>query len=102
MHKLLEVRKTFSRSLFNLLLGLFLVNLLPVTVNAYSGGTYATLPVSISGGGQLTMEPGERRVITTEFKNTGDLTWHNYGPGYISIIHTDLNIEEVFLILENG
>jgi len=61
------------------------VNLLPVTVNAYSGGTYATLPVSISGGGQLTMEPGERRVITTEFKNTGDLTWHNYGPGYISI-----------------
>lgn len=85
MQKLFEIRKTFNQSVFSLLLGLFLVNLLPLTANAYTGGTYATLPVSISGGGQLTMEPGERRVITTQFKNTGDLTWHNYGPGYISI-----------------
>ena len=52
---------------------------------AYDGMDYAATAVSISGSGTLTMAPGERKTVTAVFQNTGKLTWHNYGPGYLSI-----------------
>jgi len=53
--------------------------------NPVSAATYSTTPVSISGSGTLTMEPDEVREVTATFLNTGDVTWHNDGAGYISL-----------------
>ncbi len=45
--------------------------------------TYETLVVS--GGGSLTMAPGEKKMVQVEFLNRSDFTWKNDGPGYISL-----------------
>jgi len=47
--------------------------------------SHEALLVSMSGSGQLTMEPGERKEITVEFLNKSDYTWQNDGPGYLSV-----------------
>jgi len=46
---------------------------------------YSALQVTNSGGGTLTMAPGEVKTITTTFQNTSDFTWKNDGVGYVSL-----------------
>jgi len=52
---------------------------------AYSRSDYSALLVSTSGGGSITMEPGERRQIITEWKNIGSAPWVQEGNAYISL-----------------
>lgn len=46
---------------------------------------YSALQVTNSGGGTISMMPGEVKTITTTFQNTSDFTWTNDGPGYVSL-----------------
>lgn len=46
---------------------------------------YSALQITNSGGGTITMAPGEVKTITTTFQNTSDFTWMNDGPGYVSL-----------------
>lgn len=39
----------------------------------------------VSGGGSLTMQPGEVKDVSVQFLNTSDFTWKNDGPGYVSL-----------------
>lgn len=52
---------------------------------AAAAGSYETSLVTMTGGGHLTMEPGERTTINAEFLNTGSATWYNDGDGYVSV-----------------
>ncbi|MFZ2681680.1 MAG: NBR1-Ig-like domain-containing protein [Patescibacteria group bacterium] len=54
----------------------------PVSVQAAS---LSTTRVSTTGGGTLSMAPGELKTVTVTFQNTGTTTWKNDGPGYISL-----------------
>lgn len=47
--------------------------------------TFETVPVTISGNGELTMVLGEVKEVSVTFHNTGDVTWYNDGAGYISL-----------------
>jgi uncharacterized cupredoxin-like copper-binding protein len=60
----------------------FLLTTLPFKAQA---ATLSTLRVSTTGGGALTLAPGEVKNITVTFQNTGSTTWKNDGPGYISL-----------------
>ncbi|MEK7183641.1 MAG: NBR1-Ig-like domain-containing protein [Patescibacteria group bacterium] len=66
---------------FSLLLSL-LIAALPFSAQA---ATLSTTRVSTTGGGTLTLAPGEVKNITITFQNTGATTWKNDGPGYISL-----------------
>ena len=46
---------------------------------------YSALQVTNSGGGTISMVPGETKTITTTFQNTSDFTWKNDGLGYVSL-----------------
>lgn len=46
---------------------------------------YATLRVTTTGGGSLSLTPGEVKPVTITFQNTGTSTWKNDGTGYISL-----------------
>lgn len=46
---------------------------------------YSALQITNSGGGTITMAPGETKTITTTFQNTSDFTWKNDGAGYVSL-----------------
>lgn len=46
---------------------------------------YSALQVTNSGGGTMTMTPGEVKTLTTTFQNTSDFTWKNDGTGYVSL-----------------
>lgn len=59
------------------------LSLCPVPVA--HAAVYSALQVTNSGGGTITMAPGEVKTITTTFQNTSDFTWKNDGPGYVSI-----------------
>lgn len=52
---------------------------------AQAQGSYETSLVTITGGGNITMAPGEIKTISAEFLNTGSATWKNDGDGYISV-----------------
>lgn len=45
----------------------------------------AALRVTTTGGGTLTLTPGEVKSVTMTFQNTGSTTWKNDGSGYISL-----------------
>ena len=59
--------------------GLFFISM-PV-----QAATYKALPVTLSGNGTLTMEPGEVKEISVTFQNSGDTIWYNDGAGYVSL-----------------
>lgn len=46
---------------------------------------YAALQVTTTGGGTLTLAPGEVKNVTLTFQNAGTTTWKNDGAGYISL-----------------
>lgn len=65
--------------------GLLLALLVAAVPFSASAASLSTLRVSTTGGGTLTMTPGEVKNITVTFQNTGTTTWKNDGPGYISL-----------------
>jgi hypothetical protein len=76
----------FLRKLsFLAILGALLVATLPISAPVASAASLSTLRVSTTGGGALTLAPGEVKNITVTFQNTGSSTWKNDGPGYISL-----------------
>ncbi len=46
---------------------------------------YTALRVTTTGGGSLSLTPGEVKPVTITFQNTGTSTWKNDGAGYISL-----------------
>lgn len=65
--------------------GLLLAILLATVPFSARAASLSTLRVSTTGGGTLTMAPGEVKNITVTFQNTGTTTWKNDGSGYISL-----------------
>lgn len=63
-------------------LAAILLSFAPFKTNA---ATLSTTRVSTTGGGNITLNPGEVKNITVTFQNTGSTTWKNDGPGYISL-----------------
>lgn len=58
---------------------------LGIPFSALAAGPYAALRVTTTGGGSLTMAPGEVKNIAVTFQNKGSQTWVNDGNGYISL-----------------
>lgn len=56
---------------------------------ATQAATYQAVPVTIPGGGELTMTPGEVKEVSVTFLNGSDFTWLNDGAGYISLYTYD-------------
>lgn len=50
-----------------------------------AAGSYESSVTTITGGGNLTMEPGARTAVTVDFLNTGSATWYNDGSGFLSV-----------------
>ena len=50
---------------------------------------YEAMPMSITGSGQLFMQPGERKQIHLSWQNIGDQDWANDGSGYVSVYTYD-------------
>lgn len=69
-------------ALFCLLLGF--LGVLPHATHAASSSLSA-LRITTTGGGTLTLAPGEVKSVTMTFQNTGSATWKNDGLGYISL-----------------
>ena len=46
---------------------------------------YSALRVTTTGGGNITLAPGEVKNIAVSFQNKGSQTWKNDGNGYISL-----------------
>lgn len=72
-----------------LVLGLCLIlgsitTVFPQNLHA-AGSAYAALQVTTTGAGSLTLTPGEVKVVTMTFQNTGTATWKNDGTGYVSL-----------------
>ncbi len=55
------------------------------TAHAASLKGYEALPVTISGSGELTMKPGERKTVSVSWQNIGTKNWTNDGAGYVSV-----------------
>ncbi len=53
--------------------------------NTAHAAIYSALRVTTTGGGNLSMAPGETKSVTVTFQNTSDFTWKNDGPGYVSV-----------------
>lgn len=51
--------------------------------------TYEAVPVTLSGSGSLSMEPGEVVEVHATYQNAGEATWSNDGTGYISLYTSD-------------
>jgi hypothetical protein len=58
---------------------------LGVPIAASAAAPYSALRVTTTGGGNITMTPGEVKNIAISFQNNGSSTWVNDGKGYISI-----------------
>lgn len=77
------IMPNFLKKLTSLaVLAAILLSFTPFKANAAS---LSTTRVSTTGGGALTLAPGEVKNITVTFQNTGSTTWKNDGPGYISL-----------------
>ncbi|MFH1142752.1 MAG: hypothetical protein V1695_03490, partial [Candidatus Uhrbacteria bacterium] len=50
---------------------------------------YQAMPMSITGSGQLLMQPGERKQVHVSWQNNGDRDWFNDGAGYVSVYTYD-------------
>lgn len=77
------LRQSAARLIWGMITALVFVGFSVSTVSAQE--PYQTTVVSMTGSGALTMAPGERKQVTVEFQNTGNLTWSNDGPGYLSV-----------------
>lgn len=77
---MLTLKKALSALIFAsmLLLGL------PLSTFAATP-SYSALRVTTTGGGAITMAPGEVKNIAVTLQNTGTETWKNDGAGYISL-----------------
>ncbi|RMD51173.1 hypothetical protein D6827_02710, partial [Candidatus Parcubacteria bacterium] len=60
-----------------------------LSLTSVKAAQYSAAPVTISGSGQLNMQPGEVKEVFVSFLNTGDITWKNDGQGYISLYTYD-------------
>jgi len=69
--------------------GVLLILLLSAVPFTAEAASLSTTRVSTTGGGTITMAPGESKNITVTFQNTGTTTWKNDGPGYISLYTYD-------------
>lgn len=58
---------------------------LPQQASAASSAPYAALQLTTTGGGSLSLEPGEVKPVTVTFQNSGTSTWKNDGAGYVSL-----------------
>ncbi len=56
-----------------------------IAVPVARAASYEAVVVSMSGSGEIVMEPGERREFRLEFLNSGSANWQNDGHGYISL-----------------
>ncbi len=65
--------------------GLLLALLVAAVPFSVQAAGLSTTRVSTTGGGTLTMTPGEVKNITVTFQNTGTTTWKNDGSGYVSL-----------------
>ncbi len=58
---------------------------IPRSAHAASSSAYAALRVTTTGGGSISLTPGEVKPVTITLENTGTSTWKNDGTGYISL-----------------
>jgi hypothetical protein len=88
----------FSMKLFPAILAGFFIALISLTSLPLLGATdahaesrrgYEALPVTMTGGGSLTMTPGENKTVTIQFQNLGPYDWSNESDAYISIYTYD-------------
>ncbi len=78
------MRPPFLRAAFwSLLVAAFFAA--PFAGVARAAAEYDSLQVSMTGGGTLAMKPGEKKLVTVEYKNTGTLAWANTGARYVSL-----------------
>jgi len=73
-----------KKALFTSLVVAFIASSIPLRAFAATE-SYSALRVTTTGGGTLTMAPGEVKNIGITFQNTGKDTWENDGAGYISL-----------------
>ncbi|MFA5945844.1 MAG: SpoIID/LytB domain-containing protein [Patescibacteria group bacterium] len=60
--------------------------LLGVPFTAFASSIpYSALRITTTGGGNITLAPGEVKNIAVSFQNKGSQTWKNDGNGYISL-----------------
>lgn len=59
------------------------------TARAAEVGTLQAMQVTISGRGQLAMNPGDTKSVSVGFQNIGTATWMNAGAGFISVYTYD-------------
>jgi len=75
---------TLRRAFSGFLLFSTLILGVPLSVSAASA-PYSALRVTTTGGGNISMTPGEVKNIAVTFQNKGSQAWVNDGNGYISL-----------------